>query len=66
MDDGDAGEAMAAGFEQVHDVAAGDEEAVGVAEGDEPVCEEVGVFCGGLGGHSVVSIALNFFVLHPS
>jgi hypothetical protein len=34
VDDWYAGESMAAGFEQVHDVAAGDEEAVRVAEGD--------------------------------
>ena len=51
VDDGDAGELVRAGLQQVHDVSAGDKEAVGVAEGDEPVGEEVGVL--GHGGAAV-------------
>ena len=44
VDDGDAGELVAAALEQVHDVSAGDEEAVGVTEFDEPGGQLIAVF----------------------
>ena len=44
MHDGDARQLVAAGLQQMHDVAAGDKEAVRIAERYEPVGEKVGVF----------------------